>query len=160
MKTRECNMRSKQYDSLLWPSTCHKPFSKIIRCKAQTHTHTHTAGMHSQNNCVFASARLQWQYVILTLHSTCQETLFLLPPINWLIFLSFHLQPACARTHLQASLPSIADIMRNRKMEAMNMNMCITIVPFVCLFMNRKMKFKVCKKKKSLSLCASSLSSG
>lgn len=43
---------------------------------------------------------------MLTLHSTCRKTLFLLLPINCLIFLSCHLEAAHIRTHPQAPITS------------------------------------------------------
>lgn len=107
-------MGGKQYDSALCPPAFHMSQTIFKDHQMQginTHTCTlqsivHTAEMHSHSNCFFVFGRLQWQYVILTLHSTCQQTLFFSLPINWLILLSFHLETACTRIHLQAPVPS------------------------------------------------------
>ncbi len=94
---------------------------------------------------------LRCQCVILTLHSTCHKTLFLLLPINWLIFLSFYLSQVCTRTHLHAPLPSLGDIMQNRKGKAMKMNMGINYsAPCVAFYKLKNEVQSVKKGKKCL----------
>lgn len=100
-------MRSNQYDSVFYPLGLHMSWtiSKIIRCEGKN-THTHNTNVRtrmcsndqttSYKRCtaimtVFMFVHLQWQYVILTVNSTRQKILFLLPLINWLIFPSFSL---------------------------------------------------------------------